>query len=66
MMSQNIQSSKEQTVKSIQYTIAETILQMNLRGTQGEKLHESHGGLSESSPLRSDGSGDSQTGGLAA
>jgi hypothetical protein len=37
MMSQNIQSSKEQTVKSIQYTIAETILQINLRGnSRGE------------------------------
>jgi hypothetical protein len=37
MMSQNFQSSNEQNVKSVQYTIAETVLQMNVRGkSKGE------------------------------
>ncbi len=65
MMWLNIQSSNEQNVNSAQYIVVETVLQMNFRGNSRGNLHESQGGLSESSPLRSDGSWDSQMGGWA-
>jgi hypothetical protein len=65
IMSQNIQSSNEQNVNSVQYTIVETILQMKLGGTEGYKLHEGQGGQSESSPLRWDDTRDNQTGRLS-
>jgi hypothetical protein len=37
---------------------------MNLKGNSRENLHESQGGILPSSPLRSDGSWDSQVGRL--
>jgi hypothetical protein len=53
-------------VNSVQYTIAENVLQINRisEETQGDKLHENQGVLSESSLLRSDGSHGSRTGDL--
>ncbi len=47
------------------YTYVKTVLQMNLRGNSRGILHVSQGGLSESSPIISDGSQDSQTGRLS-
>ncbi len=50
-------------MNSVQYTIAETVLQRNLRENLGANLHESQGVLPASSPLTSDGSQDCPTGG---
>jgi hypothetical protein len=50
-------------VNSVQYEIAETVLKKNLRRNSRGNLHESQGGLSELSLLRSDRSRGSQTGG---
>jgi hypothetical protein len=36
MMLQNIQSSNEQNVNSVEYTTIEAVLQMNLRGNSKE------------------------------
>jgi hypothetical protein len=59
MMLQNIQSSNEHNMNSVQYIIAETILQINLRRNSRRNIDKSQGELYESSPLRSDGSLDS-------
>jgi hypothetical protein len=65
-MTKNVQSFKKQNVNSVQY---KTSRDHPTNEAQGElksngKLHESPGGLSESSPLRSDGSCDGQVGRL--
>ncbi len=65
-MTKNVQSFKKQNVNSVQN---KTSRDHPTNEAQGElksngKLHESQGGLSEPSPLRSDGSCDSQVGRL--
>ncbi len=63
-MSPSIESSNEQNMNSVQYTMSRD---HHTNETQGElkgNLHWSQGGLSRSSPLRSDGSWDSQAGRL--
>jgi hypothetical protein len=45
-------------------TTAVTVLKMNLMGNSRGNLHESQGGLPGLSPIRSDGSQDSQAGRL--
>jgi hypothetical protein len=65
-MSQNIQYSNEQNVDRVQYkcTTVETILQMNLRGTQEGIYMKVKGYYLKQ--VRSDGSRESRTGGWVA
>ncbi len=61
-VSKNIKSSNEQNVNCVQK--AETVLQINLGGTQGGIYTKAQEGLLGQSPHRSDGSQRSQAGRL--
>ncbi len=64
-MKQNMLAIIERKINSVKCIYVKTVLQMNLRGNSRGILHVSQGGLSKSSPIRSDGSEDSQTGRLS-
>jgi hypothetical protein len=63
-MLQNLQSLSNQNVVNVKFKISRGHPTNKLRGNLRGKLHEGQGRLSGWSPLRSDGSPDSQAGKL--